>query len=163
MDLVAYHQENPDIDRVPAGIDAVVEGDQPGVIFVLRNVNQQLDEKTRNQIHPFYLIHVAEDGEIVHGYLDPKETLDAMRRLCRGKAEPDAQLCRAYNKETKNGRDMRAASRLLRCAIESIVDQKAEADIDSFFAGGTTSFLENDVAGLDDFELICFLVVRPRA
>ena len=163
MDLVAYHQENPDIDRVPAGIDAVVEGDQPGVIFVLRNVNQQLDEKTRNQIHPFYLIHVAEDGEIVHGYLDPKETLDTMRRLCRGKAEPDAQLCRAYNKETKNGRDMRAASRLLRCAIESIVDQKAEADIDSFFTGGTTSFLENDVAGLDDFELICFLVVRPRA
>lgn len=163
MDLVAYHQENPDIDRVPTGIDAVVEGDQPGVIFVLRNVNQQLDAKTRNQIHPFYLIHVADDGEIIHGYLDPKETLDTMRRLCRGKSEPDAELCRAYNKTTKNGRDMRAASRLLRSAIESIVDQKEDADIDSFFTGGTTSFLENDVAGLDDFELICFLVVRPRA
>lgn len=163
MDLVAYHQENPDIDRVPTGIDAVVEGDQPGVIFVLRNVNRQLDAKTRNQIHPFYLIHVSDDGEIIHGYLDPKETLDTMRRLCRGKSEPDAELCRAYNKTTKNGRDMRAASRLLRSAIESIVDQKADADIDSFFTGGTTSFLENDVAGLDDFELICFLVVRPRA
>ena len=163
MDLVAYHQENPDIDRVPTGIDAVVEGDQPGVIFVLRNVNQQLDAKTRNQIHPFYLIHVSDDGEIIHGYLDPKETLDTMCRLCRGKSEPDAELCRAYNKTTKNGRDMRAASRLLRSAIESIVDQKADADIDSFFTGGTTSFLENDVVGLDDFELICFLVVRPRA
>ena len=163
MDLVAYYQANPDIDRVPAGIDAVVEGDHPGIIFVLRNVNQQLDEKTRNQIHPFYLIYVADDGEILHGYLEPKETLDTMRRLCRGKAEPDAQLCRAYNKETKNGRDMRAASQLLRCAIESTVDQKAEADIDSFFTEGTTSFLENDVAGLDDFELICFLVVKSRA
>lgn len=163
MDLVAYHQENPDIDRVPAGIDAVVEGDEPGVIFVLKNVSQQLDAKTRNQIHPFYLIYVNDEGEVVHGCLEPKETLDAMRRLCRGKGEPDAQLCRAYNGATKNGRDMRAASSLLRAAIDSVIDDKAEADIDSFFSSGTTSFLENDVAGLDDFELICFLVVRPRA
>lgn len=163
MDLVSYYQENPDIDRVPTGIDAVVEGDTPGIIFVLRNVNQELDAKTRNQIHPFYLVYVSDEGEVVHGYLDPKESLNAMRRLCKGKSEPDEVLCRAYNKATKNGRDMRAASGLLRNAIESIVEEKAEADLDSFFSGGTTSFLENDVAGLDDFELVCFLVVRPRA
>lgn len=163
MDLVSYYQENPDIDRVPTGIDAVVEGDTPGIIFVLRNVNQELDAKTRNQIHPFYLVYVSDEGEVVHGYLDPKESLDAMRRLCKGMSEPDEALCRAYNKATKNGRDMRAASGLLRSAIESIVEEKAEADLDSFFSGGTTSFLENDVAGLDDFELVCFLVVRPRA
>lgn len=162
MDLVSYYQENPDIDRVPTGIDAVVEGDTPGIIFVLRNVNQELDAKTRNQIHPFYLVYVSDEGEVVHGYLDPKESLDVMRRLCKGKSEPDSALCRAYNKATKNGRDMHAASGLLRSAIESIVEEKAEADLDSFFSGGTTSFLENDVAGLDDFELICFLVVRPR-
>lgn len=163
MDLVSYYQENPNIDSVPTGIDAVVEGDAPGIIFVLRNVNQELDAKTRNQIHPFYLVYVSDEGEVVHGYLDPKESLDAMRRLCKGKSEPDAALCRAYNKVTKNGRDMRAASGLLRSAIETIVEEKAEADLDSFFSGGTTSFLENDVAGLDDFELVCFLVVRPRA
>lgn len=162
MDLVSYYQENPNIDSVPTGIDAVVEGDAPGIIFVLRNVNQELDAKTRNQIHPFYLVYVSDEGEVVHGYLDPKESLDTMRRLCKGKSEPDAVLCRAYNKATKNGRDMRGASNLLRSAVESIVEEKAEADLDSFFSGGTTSFLENDVAGLDDFELICFLVVRPR-
>lgn len=162
MDLVAYYQDNPGIDRVPTGIDAVVEGDEPGIIFVLRNVSHELDTKTRNQIHPFYLVYVSDEGEVVHGYLDPKDTLDAMRRLCRGKSEPDAALCRAYNRATKNGRDMRAASQLLRSAIESIVDEKAEEDLASFFTAGTTSFLENDVAGLDDFELICFLVVRPR-
>lgn len=162
MDLVSYYQENPDIDRVPTGIDAVVEGDEPGIAFVLRNVSQELDAKTRNAIHPFYLVYVSNDGEVVRGYLDPKDTLDAMRRLCRGKSEPDAALCRAYNKATKNGRDMRAASSLLRNAIESIVDKKAEEDLASFFTAGTTSFLENDIAGLDDFELICFLVVMPR-
>ena len=95
-----------------------------------------------------------------HGYLSPKDTLDAMRRLCRGKSEPDAELCRAYNRATRDGRDMGHASELLDAAVLSIVDEKREADIDSFFSSGTTSFLENDVAGLDDFELVCFLVVR---
>lgn len=160
MDLVAYHEANPDIERVPAGINAVVAGDEPGIIFVLRNVNQQFDAAARNPVHPFYLVYMKDDGEVLHGYLDPKETLDAMRRLCRGKSEPDARLCRAYNRTTKDGRDMHHASELLEEAVLSMVDEKREADIDSFFSAGTTSFLENDVAGLDDFELVCFLVVR---
>ena len=36
--------------------------------------------------------------------------------------------------------------------MASIVDSKEESDVDSFFAGGTTGFLENDIEGLDDFE-----------
>ena len=55
------------------------------------------------------------------------------------------------------------AGLLLLGGISCSTPQKAEVDLDSFFSGGTTSFLENDVAGLDDFELVCFLVVRPRA
>lgn len=160
MDLVAYYEAHKDIERVPAGINAVVEGDEPGVVFVLRNVNQALDAAARNPVHPFYLVYVKDDGDVLHGYLNPKETLDAMRRLCRGKSEPDAALCRAYNRATKDGRDMSHASRLLEAAVRSVVAEKREADVDSFFTPGTTSFLENDVAGLDDFELVCFLAVR---
>lgn len=160
MDLVAYHEANPGIEHVPTGINAVVAGERPGIIFVLRNVNQQLDAAIHNPVHPFYLVYVQDDGEVLSGYLDPKDTLDAMRRLCRGKAEPDAELCRAYNRVTRDGHDMRHASELLEAAVQSMVHEKREADIDSFFSAGTTSFLENDVAGLDDFELICFLVVR---
>ena len=85
-----------------------------------------------------------------------------MRLLCRGKSEPDMSLCRTYNRETKNGRDMRREAGLLRDAVASIVDSKQESDVDSFFTDGTTGFLENDIEGLDDFELVCFLVVRPR-
>lgn len=160
MDLVAYHEANPDIERVPSGINAVVAGERPGIIFVLRNVSHQLDAAQRNPVHPFYLVYVADSGEVLYGYLEPKETLDVMRRLCRGKSEPDAALCRAYNRETRDGRNMAHASELLDAAVLSMVDEKREADIDSFFSTGTTSFLENDVAGLDDFELVCFLVVR---
>ena len=105
--------------------------------------------------------YVKDDGEVLHGHLDPKDVLDAMRLLCRGKVDPDKALCKAFNRETKNGRDMREQAKLLRDAIGSIVEAKAEGDVDSFFGDGTTSFLENDVEGLDDFELVCFLAVRP--
>lgn len=159
-DLAEYYKAHPELERTPSGINAVVQGDQPGIVFVLRNVNESLEQSTKNQIHPFYVVHVADDGGIVQGYLKPKQTLDYMRQICKGKATPNNALCKAYNKETKNGRDMRKASKLLACAIESIVDEKSEEDVDSFFTAGTTSFLESDVAGIDDFELVCFLVVR---
>ena len=41
-----------------------------------------------------------------------------------------------------------------------VVDVKEESDIDSLFSAGGTSALMSDVPGLDDFELICFLVVK---
>lgn len=162
MDLVGYFRENPDIDRLPSGINAVVEGDEPGVVFVLRNVNSGVDRDGANRLHPFYVVRMAADGSVVRGHLEPKAVLDDMRLLCRGKSEPDMALCRTYNRETKNGRDMRREAGLLRDAVASIVDSKEESDVDSFFGGGTTGFLENDIEGLDDFELVCFLVVRPR-
>ena len=105
---------------------------------------------------------MGSDGSVIHGHLEPKAVLDDMRHLCRGKSEPDMALGRVYNRETKNGRAMRREAGLLRDAVASIVDSKEEYDIDSFFSGGTTGFLENDIEGLDDFELVCFLVVRPR-
>jgi len=161
MDLIGYYKANPEVDRLPSGIHAVAAGEDPGVIFVLRNVNPGVNIQGRNHLHPFYLVYVTDDGEVLHGHLDPKDALDAMRLLCRGKSEPDATLCKAFNRETKNGRDMRRQARLLKDAVGSIIEAKAESDIDSFFGGGTTSFLENDVEGLDDFELVCFLAVRP--
>ena len=162
MDLVGYYRGNPDIDRLPSGINAVVEGDEPGVVFVLRNVNSRIDRDGANHLHPFYVVRMGSDGSVVRGHLEPKAVLDDIRLLCRGKSEPDMALCRAYNRETKNGRDMRREAGLLRDAVASIVDSKEESDVDSFFGGGTTGFLENDIEGLDDFELVCFLVVRPR-
>jgi len=69
-------------------------------------------------------------------------------------------LCNAFNKETKDGKDMRKYSELLGDAINSIIDVKEESDIDSLFHGGGTSALLSEVTGLDDFELICFLVIK---
>ena len=70
------------------------------------------------------------------------------------------ELCQKFNEETSDGRDMSDMSELLSEAIDSIIDVKEESDIDSLFSGGGTSALLSQVSGLDDFELICFLVVK---
>ncbi len=160
MDLVEYKKEHPEIEDVPYGIEAVAAGEEPGTIFVLRNASGNIDRLSGNPIHPFYLVYVGEDESILHSYATPKDILDEMRRICRGVKAPLEDLCRAYNAQTDDGRDMTAQTDLLASAIGSIVEGKNESDIDSFFSGGTTSFLENDIEGIDDFELVCFLVVR---
>lgn len=162
MDLIEHHRDNPGIEHVPNGINAVVEGDDPGILFVLRNVNDAVNIQGRNQLHPFYLVYVKDDGEILYTHLDAKSNLDAMRALCKGKATYDQQLCDAYNRSTRNGKNMRHASDLLKAAVSGIVEQREQSMQDAFLSSGLGAFLEPTVEGLNDFELICFLAVLPR-
>jgi hypothetical protein len=106
------------------------------------------------------MVYITNDGEVVCDHLSPKDMLDKMRYLCKGKREPIPEAYRPFNKETKDGSDMRKYSKLLGEAISSIIEVKEESDIDSFLGGSQMSFLANEIKGLDDFELICFLVVR---
>ncbi len=159
MDLLAYMKEHDNIDRLPSGIHAVVKGEKPGVIFVLKNVNDKINIESQNRIHPFYMVYVGMDGEIYANHLQPKDTLDILRHLARGKNQPDNLLCKSFNKATNNGKNMDKISHLLEDAVMSIIDVKNEADIDSFFGSGQTTFLSKGFSGLDDFELICFMVV----
>ena len=55
---------------------------------------------------------------------------------------------------------MSEMSQLLSDPINSIIDAKEESDIDSLFKAGGTSALMSEISGLDDFELISFLVVQ---
>lgn len=163
LDLLEYLKQHEEIENAPKGIHAVVASGQdtpPGVIFVLKNRNESVNVDHRNRIHPFYMVYIADDGDIICDYLDPKKLLDTFRLLCRGKSEPNVTLCKAFNTETKDGKDMKAVSALLSDAISSVMDVKEESDIDSLFTAGGTTALLSDVNGLDDFELICFLVVR---
>lgn len=163
LDLLEYMKDNEGVEFTPNGLHAVVAaGDDtpPGVMFILKNINDSVNIDNRNRIHPFYMVYVSESGEVVCDYLDPKRLLDTMRVLCRGKTEPDAALCRRFNAETDDGRNMSAVSELLNEAINSIIDAKEESDIDSLFGSGGTSALLSAVSSLNDFELITFLVVK---
>lgn len=163
LDLLEYMKQHSDIETAPNGTHAVVaqcEDAPAGVVFVLKNINDSINVDNRNRIHPFYMVFIGEDGEVVCDYLNPKKMLDTLRLLCRGKTEPDITLCKQFNEDTDDGRDMSEISELLSESINSIIDVKEEGDIDSLFKSGGTSALMSVVSGLDNFELICFLVVK---
>lgn len=163
LDLLDYIKTHDDLERKPFGMHAVTRKTKElpsGLIFVLKNRNNSINEDNLNRLHPFYMVYIAEDGDIVCDYLNPKKLLDTMRMLCKGKDKPIADLYRAFNKQTDDGRNMQEISELLNDAINSIIDVKEESDIDSLFTGGGTTALLSQVNGLNDFELICFLVVK---
>ena len=163
LDLMEYIKHHPDLETTPLGLHAVtsVAGDaQKGVIFVLKNRSNQVNIDKQNLLHPFYMTYIQENRDVFCHYLAPKKLLDTIRLLCKGRSEPLQDLCREFNKETQDGLQMNKYSALLGDAIESIIAKKEQSDIDSLFTAGGTSALENEVAGLNDFELICFLVVK---
>lgn len=163
LDLLEYIKQHSDVESAPNGFHAVVpamEDCPPGVVFVLKNINNSVNIDNQNRIHPFYMVYIGTDGEIVCDYLNPKKMLDNLRLLCRGKSEPVMELCKSFNEATDDGKNMGEVSELLSDAINSIIDIKEESDIDSLFSVGGTSALLNTVSGLDDFELICFLVIQ---
>lgn len=163
LDLLEYVKANPNLDKTPFGLHAVAASNDecpPGVVFVLKNRSNSINIDHQNRLHPFYIVYIGDDGEVVCDHLSPKAMLDKLRYLCKGKVAPVPELYRRFNRETKDGRNMQAVSALLGDAITSIIQTKEESEIDTFLSGGQTSFLSNEIKGLDDFELICFLVVK---
>lgn len=163
LDLLDYVKRHPELERTPMGLHAVAPASAdcpPGVIYVLKNRAQSINIDNKNRLHPFYMAYVSNEGEVVCDYLQPKKMLDTMRFVCRGQDKPIEELYHPFNDETEDGRDMSEISEHLSEAINSIIDVKEENDIDSFLGGGQVSFLSGEIKGLDDFELICFLVVR---
>ena len=163
LDLLEYTKTHGDLSNKPKGLHAVVPATPElpqGVIFVLRNVNDGVNIDNQNRIHPFYMVYVDMDGNVVCDYLNPKRLLDDIRLLCRGRSKPIRELCQIFNRETDDGRDMEEFSLLLNDAISSIIDAKEESDLDSLFRRGGTTALLSTISGIEDFELISFLVVK---
>ena len=163
LDLLEYMKHHPDIEKTPFGLHSVTASseDMPaGVIYVLKNRTNSVNIDNQNRLHPFYMVYISNEGDVVCDHLSPKEMLDKVRYLCKGKTQPIPELYKQFNMETRDGRNMSEISALLGDAISSIIEVKDESDIDSFLSGDQVSFLSNEIKGLDDFELICFIVVR---
>lgn len=168
MDLLNYVKENGDLDHMPNGLHAVVPANEEiglpaGAIFALRNVHDSVNINQQNRLHPYYLVYVARDGEVIADHTEVKRLLDLVRTSCKGRNEPVQAVCRLFNNRTDDGRNMSEQSELLSAAIGSMIDVKEEKDIDSLFSGGRTTALVNTIVGLDDFELVAFLVIEEDA
>ncbi|MDU7759329.1 MAG: helicase-related protein, partial [Enterobacter asburiae] len=165
MDLLNYVKANGELSNVPSGMHAVVSakpemGLRPGVIFTLRNRNPSVNVSQHNRLHPYYLVYINREGEVIHDHTEVKRLLDLVRTCCKGQAQPITDACLLFNEETADGRKMQVYSDLLGKAIRSMIEVKEEKDLDSLFCGGKTTALVNTIAGLDDFELLTFLIIQ---
>lgn len=164
MDVLNYIKAGNKLDNAPKGLHAVIPADpsvglQPGVVFALKNLNttKQVDEN--NRLHPYCLVYMGENGEVVASHHDTKKLLDKVRSACKNQETPIYSAYTRFNKRTDDGRKMESTSALLNDAIGSMIELKQEADLDSLFTGKTT-LLEDDIQELDDFELLGFIVVE---
>ena len=164
IDLIEYVNAHGDLNKIPNGMNSVVfaqpeKGIEKGVIYVLKNINNTVNIDNMNQLHPFYLVYIKEDGEILSNHLNVKNTLDILRTLSVGKEYPFKMAYSKFNEETDDGRIMKKYSSLLNTSIESIINIKEENDIESLFSPGGTTMLKSNIQGLEDFELITFMVI----
>jgi len=169
MDLLEFINTKGDIKNVSCGVHTVCKKDNSknineGVIFVLKNINNSFNKNLNidntNQLHPFYLVYISQDAEVLSNHLNVKNTLDTIRTLCKGEQTPLSDVYTLFNNQTNDGKDMSEYSNLLNESISSIIQTKEQSDIESLFSGNSSSFLQNSVKGLDDFELISFVVIK---
>jgi len=165
MDLLGYIKTGEDLSRLPNGMHTVLpaapeRGLEAGVIFTLRNRNQSVNVNQQNRLHPYYIVYINKAGEVVVNHTEAKRMLDLIRSACKGREKAIPEAYKPFNKATADGRKMDAHSHLLQLAIQSMIEVKEDQDIDSLFTGTRTTALLNTISGLEDFELIAFVVVQ---
>ena len=130
------------------------------VIFVLKNINNNINIENTNQLHPFYLVYIKEDWEVLSNHLNVKNTLDILRSIAKWEDKPIKEVYNLFNEETSDWKNMDKYSDLLNQSIDSILHVKDETDIESLFTPWWTTALINDIKWLNDFELITFVIIK---
>lgn len=166
--LQRFNKEHPKLlEKYPTGIYAVTSIPEklknecvPGVIFCLKQKKNTEKDKSSSSIYPNFLVYVNENGEIHVKYSNPKQVLDMFKGLCADKDEVLVDLVKEFNKETKNSNDMSKYTKLLEKAVFDIKGVIEKKGTDSLFDLGESTVLTDKVSGLNDFELISFLVIK---
>jgi hypothetical protein len=173
IDLAGFLRDHPNrLENLPLGTFAVTTSNgsgenaiPPGVIFCLRAAGEAALKAVEPgyPLAPHYLIHVGDDGAVLLPTAQAKQALDRLKRLCIGRDLPDAEACARFDKTTRDGENMAATQKLLASAVASIVGKKEERAVASLFSPGGTHAIKGEFAGINDFEVVAFLVVLPEA
>ena len=168
IDLAEFRKAHPGaLEAQPLGTFAVTTTGEaeipPGIVFCLRAEGGAAARIPDGgyPLAPHYLVHVGDDGAVLLPYPQAKQILDRLKRLCLGRDLPDAGACARFDKATKDGEDMRHAQKLLAAAVASVVGKSEERAVASLFTPGGTHALAGEFAGIDDFEVVAYLVVLP--
>ena len=166
-DLMGYMKDNRKLlDDAPNGMYAVAEISdsirdevKPGVIFTLRQIKGHEQTREQNALFPYYLVYVTEDG-VELSFVHAKKILDYFKKLCSGKNEIFRELVDEFNNETQDGLNMKHYSDLLEMAIQNLIGKKQEIGVASLFSKGGTTMQKELFDGMEDFELITFIVLK---
>ena len=166
VELQRYAKEHPGaLENSPAGLHAVapipdeLRGDvKPGVVFCLKQNDEGNDPRDTNPVFPYYVVYVSADGEVMTKHTQPKPALDIMRAVCSGHPEPIAELCREFNRETRDRTRMDAYTDLLDDVVAAITGTQQDKGIESLFSLGEVG--SGTVMGFNDYSLVCFAVLR---
>ncbi len=163
VDLSNFIKIYGELNNVPEGLHAVVQATDiltTGVVFVLKNINTSINIDKLNRLHPYYLVYIKDSGELLLNHIESKKILDAMRMLCKGKNEPLIDLCKSLSESTDEYHDMSNYSNLLKQSIGTILQNEEEKEVLSLFKSGGTTALKDKLKGIEDFNLISFLIIR---
>ncbi|MDH7913474.1 helicase-related protein [Winogradskyella sp. SYSU M77433] len=163
VDLTNYIKTYGELRDIPEGLHTVVKSSpilEPGVIYILKNLNSGVNINKLNRLHPYYMVYIKNSGELLLSHVESKKILDAIRMLCKGVNKPISELCQELNNETDEYHDMHEFSELLKKSIASILQVEEEKEILSLFKSGGTTALQDKIKGIEDFKLISFLIVR---
>ena len=168
IDLAQYIKTHPGLlECLPPGIFAATTTTEaevsPGIIFCLRAEGTAAGHPAEGSypLAPYFLVHVGDDGAVLLPFTQGKQILDRLKRLCVGRDLPDAAACARFDLETSEGEDMRQAQSLLSVAIAAVVGKSEERAVASLFTPGGTHAIQGEFAGINDFEVVAFLIVLP--
>lgn len=173
IDLAGFLKDYQDrLDSLPLGTFAVTTTDDigetaipSGVVFCLHAAGEAAINAVvpGYPLAPHYLVHIGDDGTILLPFNQAKQVLDRLKKLCIGRDLPDAVACAHFDKITRDGKEMNAVQDLLAKAVASIVGKKEECAVASLFTPGGTHAQKGEFQGINDFEVVAFLVILPES
>ncbi len=169
MDLSEFMKENLGaLERAPTGLCAAItldtglklDGLPSGVVFCLKNVGKPVNREDGYALAPYYLTYVSEDGPVNLNFVQSKKILDVLKKHGHGKGTPDTDAIARMDARTKSGKDMSYYRGLLETAVSSIIGKSEEKGVESLFTRGGTNLTKESFQGMDDFEVVSYMVVN---
>jgi hypothetical protein len=168
VDLAGFQKDHAEqLQHMALGTFAVTTspevGIPPGVVFCLRAASASAMKAVDPSypLAPHYVLHVGNDGEVILPFAHAKQVLDRFKQISVGRDLPDAGACAQFDKATKDGNDMRPVQEALATSVASIIGKKEEKAVASLFTPGGTHALKGEFVGINDFDVVSFLVILP--
>ncbi|MBD3216398.1 MAG: helicase [Candidatus Lokiarchaeota archaeon] len=170
MDLSEFLKEHEEtLMNLPIGGRAFVQPDEfvdssvdGGVLFCLKAEQTDISIDPNYSIEPHYLVFIDNNGEVSIPFTQTKKLLDLFKQLSLGNIKPTNEAYQQFNTITNHGRDMSQYQDLLASAVQSITGKVEEKGIESLFTRGSTQVTATTFQGLDDFEVVSYLIVSPE-